>query len=65
MLGEARSLSYLGRAEAAIAVLDEMERLGTWYMGDMYYWRAWNRHRLGQDDAANDDVLAVAAAGCR
>ena len=59
LLGEARSLSSLGRAEAAIAVLDEMERLGTWYMGDMYYWRAWNRHRLAQHDAANDDVLAA------
>lgn len=58
MLGEAKSLSYLGRAEAAIAILDEVERLGTWYMGDMYYWRAWNRHRLSQNDAANDDVLA-------
>ena len=59
MLGEAKSLSYLGRHEAAIAVLDEMERLGTWYMGDTYYWRAWNRHRLARHDAANDDVLAA------
>ncbi len=58
MLGEAKSLSYLGRAEAAIVVLDEMERLGTWYMGETYYWRAWNKHRLTQNDAANDDVLA-------
>jgi tetratricopeptide (TPR) repeat protein len=58
MLGEAKSLSYLGRHGEAIAILDEVERLGTWYMGDMYYWRAWNRHRLAQHDAANDDVLA-------
>ena len=29
MLGEAKSLSYLGRHEAAIAILDEAERLGT------------------------------------
>jgi tetratricopeptide (TPR) repeat protein len=58
MLGEAKSLSYLGRHEEAIAILDEVERLGTWYMGEMYYWRAWNRHRLAQHDAANDDVLA-------
>jgi tetratricopeptide (TPR) repeat protein len=58
MLGEAKSLSYLGRHEAAIAILDEVERLGTWYMGEMHYWRAWNRHRLTQHDAANDDVLA-------
>jgi tetratricopeptide (TPR) repeat protein len=58
MLGEAKSLSYLGRHEAAIAILDEVERLGTWYMGEMYYWRAWNRHRLKEHDAANNDVLA-------
>jgi predicted Zn-dependent protease len=57
MLGEAKSLSYLGRHEEAVAILDEMARLGTWYMGDVYYWRAWNRHRLKQYDAANDDVL--------
>lgn len=58
MLGEAKSLSYLGRHDEAIAILDEMERLGTWYMGETYYWRAWNRYRLGRYDAARDDVLA-------
>ena len=59
MLGEIKSLSYLGRHQEAIAIADEMVRLGTWYMGDAYYWRAWNRHRLGQHDAANDDVVAA------
>lgn len=34
MLGEARSLSVLGRHLDAIAILDDMERLGTWYMGE-------------------------------
>ena len=58
MLGEAKSLSFLGRHEDAIVVLDEMARLGTWYMGETYYWRAWNRYRLKQYDAANDDVIA-------
>jgi tetratricopeptide (TPR) repeat protein len=58
MLGEVKSLSALGRHEAAIIILDEMERLGTWYMGEMYYWRAWNRHHLKHYDTANDDVLA-------
>ncbi len=58
MLGEVKSLSYLGRHHEAVAILDDMERLGTWYMGEVFYWRAWNRHRLGQYDAANDDVLA-------
>lgn len=58
MLGEAKSLSFLGQHEDAIAVLDEMARLGTWFMGETFYWRAWNRYRLKQYDAANDDVLA-------
>jgi len=58
MLGEVKSLSALGSHEAAIAILDGMERLGTWYMGEMYYWRAWNRYHLKQYNAANDDVLA-------
>lgn len=57
LLGEAKSLSFLGRHEDAIAILDEMVRLGTWYMGESYYWRAWNRYRLRQYDAADADVL--------
>ena len=59
MLGEAKSLSFLGRHDDAVAILDEMERLGTWYMGETYYWRAWNRYRLKQYEAANGDVLAA------
>jgi tetratricopeptide (TPR) repeat protein len=59
MLGEVKCLSYLSRHEEAVALLDEMARLGTWYMGEVYYWRAWNKHRLKQYDAANDDVLAA------
>jgi len=58
MLGEVKSLSALGRHEAAIIILDEMERFGTWYMGEVYYWRAWNRYHLKRYDTANDDVLA-------
>ena len=59
MLGEAKCLGYLGQHSEAVAILDDMERLGTWYMGETYYWRAWNRHRLKQYDAANDDVAAA------
>jgi len=59
MLGVAKCLGYLGQYAEAVAILDDMERLGTWYMGETYYWRAWNRHRLRQYDAANDDVLAA------
>jgi len=59
MLGEAKSLSYLGRSEDAIAILDEMEKLGTWQLGDMHYWRAWNRHRLRQFAEANADIAGA------
>jgi tetratricopeptide (TPR) repeat protein len=59
MLGEAKSLSYLGASDEAIAILDEMERLGTWFLGEMHYWRAWNRHHLRQFDAANTDIVAA------
>ena len=59
MLGEAKSLSYLGRPDEAIAVLDEMVRLGTWFQGDAHYWIAWNRHRLKQYDQAMDEVEAA------
>jgi tetratricopeptide (TPR) repeat protein len=59
MLGEAKSLSYLGRSEDAIAILDQMEKLGTWQLGDMHYWRAWNRHRLRQLAAADADVTGA------
>jgi len=57
MLGEAKTLGYLGRQDAAIAVLDEMVRLGTWYIGDAHYWLAWNRHRLKQYDVADDEIV--------
>jgi len=59
LLGEAKSLSYLGRPEEAIAVLDEIVRRGTWLQGDAHYWLAWNRHRLKQDDQAMDEVEAA------
>jgi len=59
MLGEAKSLSYLGSSDDALAILDEMERLGTWFLGEMHYWRAWNRHRLRQFEVADREILAA------
>lgn len=59
MLGEAKALSYLGRSDEALVILDEMERLGTWFLGEMRYWRAWNRHRLRQFDRADADIVAA------
>jgi tetratricopeptide (TPR) repeat protein len=39
-------------ATAATRVLD----LGTWHIGDAYYWRAWNRYHLKEYETAWADV---------
>jgi tetratricopeptide (TPR) repeat protein len=59
MIGEAKALSYLDRSDEAIAVLDQMVRLGSWYLGDAHYWLGWNRLHLKQFDLANDEVIAA------
>ena len=59
MLGEAKTLSYLDRHQEAIAVLDEMVRLGTWFQGEAHYWLGVNRYGLRQYDATNDEVAAA------
>jgi tetratricopeptide (TPR) repeat protein len=59
MLGEAKSLSYLDRSGEAIAVLEQIVRLGTWYLGEAHYWLAWNRLHLTELDRANGEVIAA------
>ena len=56
MIGEAKMLSYLDRSDEAIAVLDEMVRLGTWYQGEAHYWLGWNRLHLNQVELADNEV---------
>ena len=56
LLGRVMSLSYLSRYYDAIATATRMIELGTYYMGDAYYWRAWNRYNVHQLDAAWDDA---------
>ena len=46
MLGKVMSLSYLNRHTEAIATATRMIDLGTWHIGDAYYWRAWNRYHI-------------------
>jgi len=58
MLGKARALSALGRPLEAIAILDRIITMGSWLVGDAYYWRAWNRYHMKQLELANDDVAA-------
>lgn len=56
LLGRVLSLSYLGRHYAAIRAATEMIDLGTYLLGDAYYWRAWNRYHVQDLDAAREDV---------
>ncbi|MGH9199844.1 MAG: hypothetical protein ACRD2A_01255 [Vicinamibacterales bacterium] len=56
MLGRVKSLSYLTRHTEAIEAATKMIDLGTWFIGDAYYWRAWNKYSLKDFDPAWDDV---------
>jgi len=55
-LGRVRTLSSLGRREEAIATATWLIERGTWYVGDAYYWRAWNQYSSRRLDAAWADV---------
>ena len=56
MLGRVTSLSYLVRHQEAIATATRMIELGTWHIGDAYYWRAWNQYHLKTLEPAWADV---------
>jgi len=56
LLGRIMSLSYLARHPEAIASASHMIELGTWHIGDAYYWRAWNRYQLTELDPAWSDI---------
>ena len=56
ILGKAMCLSYMGRHEEAIKILDNMIELGKYYMGETYYWLAWNQNELEQLDKARINV---------
>jgi tetratricopeptide (TPR) repeat protein len=55
LLGEAKSLTYLGRAVEAIAAVDRL--LGErWHLGEARYWRALNENQLARYDEAWTDI---------
>jgi tetratricopeptide (TPR) repeat protein len=56
MLGRVTSLSYLMRHPEAIVTATRMIELGTWHIGDAYYWRAWNQYNLKALEPAWADV---------
>src|SRR5439155_16999878 len=55
LLGKARALTYLGRYEESITVVDQL-LLDRWYVGDAHYWRAMDEYQLGRFDEAWTDI---------
>ena len=56
LLGKAKALSYLGQSKEALPPLDRLLELGQWYLGDVYFWRAWNRFNLNVVEPARADI---------
>lgn len=56
LLGKAKALSYLEQPRDALPLLDRLATLGQWYLGDTYYWRAWNRFSLDSFELARADI---------
>jgi tetratricopeptide (TPR) repeat protein len=55
-LGQGICLTYLDRPRDAIDALSRVVELGRWSVGDALYFRAWNRHAIGELDAAWADI---------
>jgi tetratricopeptide (TPR) repeat protein len=56
LLGKGLALGYLGRPEEALAVLGRLLELGTYYMGEGYFWTAWNLNELGRFEEARKAI---------
>jgi tetratricopeptide (TPR) repeat protein len=56
LIGRVTALSYLLKHHDAIAGATHLIDLGTWHIGDAYYWRAWNRYHLKAIEPAWEDV---------
>jgi tetratricopeptide (TPR) repeat protein len=56
LLGEAIGLSHLNRHEDAIVAASRLLDLGSWFISDAHYWRAWNEYRLGRMAEARADI---------
>jgi tetratricopeptide (TPR) repeat protein len=55
-LGRTICRTYLSRNDEAIADATVLIDVEASNRGDAYYWRAWNRRRIGQLDAARADI---------
>jgi tetratricopeptide (TPR) repeat protein len=55
-LGRVLALTMLERHEDAIAEATSLVSEGVWFVGEAYYWRAWNEYTLGRIDESERDV---------
>ena len=56
LLGRTIALSHLGRNQEAMATATRMIELGSWLIGEAYYWRAWNEFAIQQYQVAREDT---------
>jgi tetratricopeptide (TPR) repeat protein len=56
LLGKAICLGYMGKHEYAILVLKKLIEMGRYYMGEAYFWMAWNQNELEQIEEAEKNV---------
>jgi tetratricopeptide (TPR) repeat protein len=56
LLGRTVSLSHMSRHDDAIRAATRMIDLGSWLLGQAYYWRAWNEYQLDRIPAARADA---------
>ena len=56
MIGRVTALSYLLKHHDAIESASQLIDLGTWHIGDAYYWRAWNLYHLKEIEPAWADI---------
>lgn len=56
LLGRVITLTYLERAEEAIAAAGRLIELGSPHVGSGFYWRAWNQYQQGRLEAAAADI---------
>ncbi|MFX0137676.1 MAG: hypothetical protein ACFFDN_28815, partial [Candidatus Hodarchaeota archaeon] len=56
LLGKAICLSYMERHEEAIEVCNQILRLGGYYLGDTFYWFAWNQNELESLEEAWESI---------
>jgi tetratricopeptide (TPR) repeat protein len=59
LLGRTKSLGFQGRHDDAMQTADRMLQLGTWYMGEAHYWKAWNLFTVRRLDEARASVDAA------